>query len=418
MLGSPSAHDALSASISSRVNVRQRAPQLHGVDRWPPRLDEVDEAVVGRDDLGELLLPLLEGPLAAHLAPQRVDQRLRGATVGAVALGAGEQLAPDAIELLGVQSQDVVLVEVAELRRSAGHRRGGGAGQEPGHPRRSLGRGGHRLVVPRRADAVDHLAERPEGHAGLAEARQHALDVVHEHAGRAHDEHAAGLEAATIGVQQVGGAVQRHDRLARAGTAADGGRAAAGGADGLVLLLLDRRDDRVHRAVAGTRQAREQRALADHDEVVRGVVGVEQVVLDADDLVVGAPQHPTTDDTGRFLRGGLVEDRGSRGPPVDQQDLPLGVAHADPSDVAGLPVQHVQPAEDQSVVGRVQRGQALRRLVDHGVALDQPALVAHVAPGHALDDEGLRDLGGRVEPLVDRVDVRLLGRDLPLLFVA
>ena len=68
-------------------------------------------------------------------------------------------------------------------------------------------------------------------------------------------------------------------------------------------------------------------------------VGVEQVVLDADDAVAGAAQDPAPDDAGGVLGGGLVEDGGRRRAPVDEQDLAVGVAHADAADVAGLAVE-------------------------------------------------------------------------------
>ncbi|MDR6117946.1 hypothetical protein QE370_001130 [Aeromicrobium sp. SORGH_AS981] len=390
----------------------QGAPELDGVDRRPPRLDEVDVAVVGGELVEEALLALLERPLARHLLPQRPRHGGRRLRVRAVAGQIREQPTADVGELLGVEDEHVVLVEVAERRRLAGLRRRGQAPQHGQHARRALGRGGDRLVVLARADPVNDLAERAQRHGGLAEARQHPLDVAHEHRRRADDEHAAGLEASAVGVQQVGRAVQRHDGLARAGAAADDRRAAAGRPDGLVLLLLDRGDDGVHGAVAGPREAGEQRALADDDHVVGGVLRVEQVVLDPDDGLARAAQDATAHDAGGVLGGRLVEQRGCRRTPVDEQDLAVGVADTDPADVPGLAALQVEAAEHEAVVRGIQGRQAAGGLEDHRVTLDQTALVADVPTGEALGDERLRHLRGLVEAAVDDVDVRLLRCDL------
>ena len=125
--------------------------------------------------------------------------------------------------------------------------------------------------------------------------RQHPLDVAHEHAAGADDQHAAALVAAAVGVEQVRRAVQRDDGLAGARAAGDRDDALAGRPDRLVLLGLDGRDDRVHRPVAGAGQLGHQRALADDRQVGLGL-GVEQLVLDPDDLRAGAAQHPAAYD--------------------------------------------------------------------------------------------------------------------------
>ena len=423
MLGSPIAHDALSAASSSAENAPRPSESMTSGSVRQTSIGSTgghqsstndDEPVVGRDDLGELGLTLLQRTFARDLAPQRVDERGGRLVVGAVALAARQQLAADALEVCGLEPQDVVLVEVAELGRRARQRRSGGAADERRHTRGALGSCGDRLVVASSAQAIDDLAERSQRHAGLAEARQDAFDVVHEHRRRADDEHAAGLETTAIGVEKVGRAVQGHDGLAGAGSTADRGGATAGSADGFVLLLLDRGDDRVHRAVAGAAQAGEQRAFADDDQIVGGVVGIEQVVLDADDLLARAAQHATADDAGRILGGGLIEHGGSWCAPVDDDDVTVLVAYADATDVAGLSVEQVEPTEHESVVGGIERGDALGRLEDHGVALDEAAFVANVAARIALGDERLSHLARRFEPLVDVVDVGLFGSDFLL----
>ena len=276
--------------------------------------------------------------------------------------------------------------------------------------------GDRRLVVAGRPHAVDDLAERAQRDGGLAERGQHPLDVAHEDPAGADDQHAAALVAAAVGVEQERRAVQRDDRLAGAGAAGDRDDALAGRADRLVLLGLDRGHDGVHRPVAGPRELRHQGALADDRQVGLDAV-VEQLVLDAEHPCAAAAQHPAAYDVVRGGGGGLVEHRGSRCPPVDQQRLALGVAQPDPADVARLGVAlgaQVEPAEDQSLVGGVELGDAACGLEDHGVALDEAALVLEPAAAVALARQRLRRLGGVAQLDVDAVDEGLLVRDLAL----
>ena len=235
--------------------------------------------------------------------------------------------------IAAVEHDRVVAPEHPELLGAAGCLLPRRTPHQLGHPLGALDVGDRRLVVAGRPDAVDHLAERAQRDGGLAEAGQHPLDVAHEDAAGADDEHAAALVAAAVGVEQVRRAVQRHDRLARAGAAGDRHDTLAGRADRLVLLGLDGGDDRVHRAVACPGELRHQRALTDDGQV--GLhLGVEELVLDAHHLRAGAAQHPAAYDVLRLGGGGLVEHRGRRGAPVDQQRVPVGVAQADPADVA------------------------------------------------------------------------------------
>ena len=79
--------------------------------------------------------------------------------------------------------------------------------------------------------------------AGLAEGRQHLLDVAEEEAVGADDEHALALEREPVGVEEVGGPVEGDDGLAGAGPALHDEDAGQLGADDLVLLALDGGDD-------------------------------------------------------------------------------------------------------------------------------------------------------------------------------
>ena len=244
--------------------------------------------------------------------------------------------------------------------------------------------------------------------------------VANHHAAGPDDQHAAALVAPAVGVEQVRRAVQRDHGLAGARATGDRDDTLARRADRLVLLGLDGRDDRVHRPVASARELRHQRALADDRQVGAGALqrlGVEQLVLHADDLRPDAAQHPAAYDGVRLGRGRLVEHRGGRRAPVDQQRVAVGVAQPDPADVARLGVDvgvQVEAAEDQPLVGSVELGDAARRLEDHGVALDQAALVPEVGATVALLGKRLGLPGGGVELDVHPVHERLLGCDLPL----
>ena len=252
---------------------------------------------------------------------------------------------------------------------------------------------------------------------------QHPLDVAHEDAAGADHQHAAALVAAPVGVEEVRHAVQRDHGLAGARAAADRDDPAAGRADRQVLLGLDGRDDGVHRAVAGPRQLRHQRALADDRELdavgleLGQRLGVEQLVLDADDLGTGRAQHPAAYDLAGLGRGRLVEHGGRGRAPVDEQRVAVPVAQPDPADVARLPVHavlHVEAAEDQALVGGVELRDPARGLEDHRVPLDQAALVAQLAAVLALPGQLLCVAGGLLQLEVDPVDESLLGLDLPI----
>ena len=65
----------------------------------------------------------------------------------------------------------------------------------------------------------DEVGEHRQLDAGLAERRQHLLDVAEEQPVGADHEHALALEREPVGVEEVGGAVQGHDGLAGAGAA-------------------------------------------------------------------------------------------------------------------------------------------------------------------------------------------------------
>ena len=79
--------------------------------------------------------------------------------------------------------------------------------------------------------------------AGLAQRRQHLLDVAEEEAVRPDHEHALALERVPVGVQEVRGAMERDRGLAGTRAALHDEHAGEWRADDLVLLGLNRGDD-------------------------------------------------------------------------------------------------------------------------------------------------------------------------------
>ena len=244
------------------------------------------------------------------------------------------------------------------------------------------------------------------------------------------DEDAAGLVAAPVAVEQVGGPVEGDDRLAGAGAAGDLGDAAGTGPDRLVLVALDRRDDVAHLGTAAAGERGHEGPVPDDDEVGRRL-GDHEVVLDAHDVGALAAQHSPAQHAHRLDRGGAVERRGRRGPPVDDQGLVVVVADAEPPDVADLPldvavgvglrrVVDVEAAEDEALVLAVQGVAAAGRVEHQGVAFEEPGhlLLAGGAdavgtpPRQAvgLDESGA--LAGLRELRVDEIHVGLFDGDL------
>ena len=90
------------------------------------------------------------------------------------------------------------------------------------------------------------------------------------------------------------------------------------------------------------------------------------------------------------------------------------VAQADAADVAGVlaGVLEVETAEHQAFVGGIEGGDPPCRLEDHGVALDQTALVPEPRPAVTLTGQCLGGPRRHLELAVDTVDKLLLVCDL------
>ena len=299
----------------------------------------------------------LAGPVGEHLGHRLLDQ----ASASVVGARAPAGALHDAPGVLGGQAQDegpVGHLEVGGQRTLPGPH---GAGHHLGHPDVPLEPGHLGGAVLPDPDLGDQPRHRREGHPGLPQGRQDLLDVAQEQRVGADHQDALALEGETVRVEEVGGAVQGHRRLAGPRPALDHEHPAERGPDDLVLLGLDGRDDVGHPPRPGPVQGGQQRRRAPDGQVaddqfagavrsrngaVLGGHGVddrtghaEPLVLDADHgaSLEGqvAPQHETE----RVATGRPVERLGHRRPPVDHQRFVVGTVDGQPTDVEGLAVR-------------------------------------------------------------------------------
>ena len=293
----------------------------------------VEHPGLGPGQLGE---QLGDEQLAGHVV--RPAQR-PGAVAGAQDRGAAQRDA----SAVGVDGQVLPWHPLPVADRLA---------QDPDHPLVALDdRGG----VPgvRRVHAGKQVAEGVQHHVGLAEAGQHLADVAEERGVRADDEDAAALERAAVRVEQVGGAVQRGDRLSGAGAALDDEHAGQVRPDHAVLLGLDGGHHVGHPAGAGAADRGDQRGLAGQVQPV-GVgelVEVEHLVVEAGDRAAPGVDVAAADQAFRVARRGGVEGARRGGAPVDQLQVVIVVAQADAADVQRGLVLVVGAAEAQPAFG-------------------------------------------------------------------
>ena len=204
-----------------------------------------------------------------------------------------------------------------------------------------------------------------QGDAGLPQRGKDLLDVAEEQRVGPDHQHALALEGEAVGVEQVGGPVEGHRRLARARAALDHQHPGQRGPDDLVLLALDGGDDVGHPARPGPVEGGQQGGRAADGQVAqdqlarRAVAAVrtrrtppasasvrpsapdraEALVLQADHPAAlegqVAPEHQALG----VAAGGPVERLGDRGPPVDHQGIVVGAVDGQPADVEGLGVR-------------------------------------------------------------------------------
>ncbi len=257
--------------------------------------------------------------------------------------------------------------------------------RHPGVPLDPGGELGVALVARARpAHVGDEVGQHDLLDTGLAERREHPLDVAQEHPVRSDDEDALILQREAVGVQQICRAVEGDDGLAGARTALDHEHTGLRRADDLVLLGLDRGDDVAERPGAAALEGGEQGRVATqgrplrHEPVIVAdaeVPAAEQLVLDAEHLPSLDREVPPPDETHRLAAGRAVEGLGDRCPPVDDDRVGLLVGHGQAADVEALRRGRalgiaVDPPEHQCGVAEVEVGQALDQGFVEGVAFE------------------------------------------------
>ncbi len=353
--------------------------------------------------------------VTVHFGPKRVQQDRRRDRSGGIGPG-GQRFGPGAHpatrlrQLSRGQRQHLAREHQSQPLGRGRRRLPHQVAQQLQHPVAALDLG-HRGGVPTGgAHPADELADRPQVHAVLTQGGQHPADVRGEHGRRADHQDATVGEPAPVGEEQVGGAVQGDLRLAGAGAAGDERDAAGRGADRLVLFLLNGGDDVAHLRAPSPSQRRQQRAFTEHRQLA-GLVRVQHIVVEVHHLRPTADDHPPAYHPHRLAGRGPVERGRGRGPPVDQQRLPILVAYAQPADVVGLAVVEVQPPEHQPLRLGVQRPQLRGGLVDDGVPLDQPAARAGDGAAVPLPGQLLRLRAQVLDAGVDPVHEGLLTGD-------
>ena len=129
-----------------------------------------------------------------------------------------------------------------------------GAGHDPGHPGITLQTGDVGRAVLADPDLGDETGHGREGDPRLSQRGEDLLDVAEEERVGTDHQHALPLEGEPVRVEQIGGPVQGHGRLAGARAALHDQHPSEWGPDDLVLLALDRGDDVGHPAGPGTVQ--------------------------------------------------------------------------------------------------------------------------------------------------------------------
>ncbi|WP_370648290.1 divalent metal cation transporter, partial [Corynebacterium amycolatum] len=192
------------------------------------------------------------------------------------------------------------------------------------------------------AHAGVEIGDGGQHHARFAEARQHAGDVVEEGRVRADDEDTGFRQLIAVGVEKPRDAMQRHRRLARAGTALDNQGAAGGIADDEVLLALNGLHNAAHMAGARLIHYLAQHRFATDTSLdfglgcAVGFLAGEPFVVNAADLPAVRAQVATQADSLGMRGRGQVERARAVGSPVhdDRAVVVVFIGQADSPDVS------------------------------------------------------------------------------------
>lgn len=216
---------------------------------------------------------------------------------------------------------------------------------------------------------------------------------------------------AGIGVQEVGGAVQRHDGLPGARPAVDDERALRARPDDGVLVGLDGGQHVPHPRRTAAAQAGDERGLVvERGMPVESVRGEHLVPVVADPAA--GPAIPAAAHQPHRVGVGRGEERfGRGGAPVDQQPTPLAVGEAEAPDVDRLRVVRADDAAEAQVQAETAQGaQPAGQPVDLQVPLQHLPADAAGRPAQVVETVG--QLGDRLfEALRDGREVPFVGGD-------
>ena len=248
-----------------------------------------------------------------------------------------------------------------------------------------------------RGSLGDEVPQRADLHALLAEAGQDVGHVRKVGLVRTDEQHAAAaVTEAGVGVEEVGGAVQRDDGLARTRTTVDDERAAGSGADDRVLVGLDGAEHVSHPGRSVAAQARDKGGLVVErggvpGEPVRG----EHLVPVVADPAAGPAIPAAAGQTHRVGVGRAEERLSGGGAPVEQEPATGAVGEAKSSDVHGLGVVGADDVSEAQVqTEATQRAQASGQPVDLQVAVHRRLAVA--AGRFARGIEAVGQVGDRL----------------------
>ena len=421
--------------LEQRRRAEEIVQQLHRCEHRPHALERLDHVRLAPQPAAQVIdrqafravraLPLLVQPLEQ----ESLDQTPAGVVRARPAAGGRHDLG----RLAPADAQDPATERHLETAAQGPLAITHGFGDDRGHALVTLEAGDLDRFGAGRRHLGHERCGRGQVDARLTQRRQHLLDVTEEEAVGPEHEHALALEQEAVGVEEVGGPVERDRGLARARAALHDEHAGQRRPDDLVLLGLDGGDDVAHEARARPLERGQQRRRTRQATVARRALlvafgagrallvafgagrargGAEQLVLQVDDPAPVGDEVAAAPQAHGMAAGGPVEGLRRRHPPVDDQRRVVDVGHRQAPDVVRLAVVPVDAPEADGLVADPQALDALERVGHHDVALDERLRRAHAA----LAQRGAQRLLGRGagggETLVRQGHVGLLGREV------
>jgi len=198
------------------VGVDQAQQDLARIDLRPPGRHELVDIARGVEGVQEVL-----ALSQAHRFPGGLGQGLAGLIRGEIVRMAAQHPLAQPGQLGLVEPDGMACNEGAEDGRGTLWRPAGGTSEQPPDAQAALDRRHLGVVHAGRGHPVDEVPQGAQRNRVLAQAGQDPLDVCRVGRRRSHHEDPTTLETAALRVEQVCRAVQRHHRLAGAGTTAD-----------------------------------------------------------------------------------------------------------------------------------------------------------------------------------------------------